>query len=132
MDNFNWKEFVEKVEVIFSSPHSVARLEYGEIWICPSPYRMVGAYKFHRESVEDRRLIEFFENNGMIILGIIAIIECGLTAPPDDDEPLLFCIANLPFHFNDYSVINAAFGKGKALREEANAQFRVQKSSRTE
>lgn len=102
---FNWKKFVDEVEVMTDKTGTkVDYLCYRQIDIHPYGHgtNLVGAYKFDKESKEDKNLIAFFEENGVKICAIITAMNYGLNDSFDEAQEFFNTAAQ---YFEDGSVV---------------------------
>ena len=114
MKNFDWLKFVQDVQVSLVSPRRIGHLTYLGIEIHPSTYGLfVGAYGYEKETMRDKKLINFFESNGVAIRTIIVTIEDGLRS---SDEKMEHAEKSM-YHIVSREVLQAAFEKGKTLKE---------------
>lgn len=114
MKNFDWLKFVRDCQVSLATPRRIGHLTYMGIEIHPSTYGLfVGAYGFEKETMRDKVLINFFENNGVAIRTIITTMEDGLRSSEGKTEHA----EKSMYHIVSREVLQAAFEKGKALKE---------------
>lgn len=115
---FNWKKFVDEVEVMLDSTgKKVDYLCYHRIDIHPygNGTNLVGAYKFDNESKDDKNLIVFFEENGVKICAIIKAMNYVLNDSWYEGQEFFNTAAQ---YFEDgIIVLQKAFKKFEKLEE---------------
>lgn len=118
---FDWFKFVEEAEVVLLSEMQVKHLIYKGINVCHYKCGVglfVGAYKYRYESEDERRTIQFIEENGITIHGIVSAIEEGLQGL---EKPSLDLAQYID---NGNRLLKKAFEKGLSLQAEAKEVFK--------